>query len=414
MANHLPSGASQGDVPAETRGIIHMEFDDANMMIVISLKGTSVKAQQQIYYNYGKHGNDRLLSNYGFTVWPNRYHCIQLLRDAPAEDEDLKQVAVCDGSIGLTREAWRYYRLLSLSVPSQEQSLRERWAENDKRGIGSVSTEFVDLISEIKALVSPSFILYFPLSLFHPLSRLPATDSAAHFSFLQMNSLSSAPPFSVTFSEKYQPGPRQGGPAEDAGAAYPHSARTRLANVCVCCAVNMVQRVPCFCSGILVLPHQLADRADASPTSGKASCTHACHRTPRTHQHTNTRVCRRYWYICHAQTPLARGCKRCFHTKAEHVERRWTYEQGHRECSRAGPKGPKSGRRHMSARERALVQMACELVDKETDLITRSQLRVKEMYRKVVAACNHDNECQAFLKELRDRVNEARKNLEEL
>jgi hypothetical protein len=135
-----------------------MEFDDANMMIVISLKGTSVKAQQQIYYNYGKHGNDRLLSNYGFTVWPNRYHCIQLLRDAPAEDEDLNQVAVCDGSIGLTREAWRYYRLLSLSVPSQEQSLRERWAENDKRGVGSVSTEFVDLISEIKALVSPSFI----------------------------------------------------------------------------------------------------------------------------------------------------------------------------------------------------------------------------------------------------------------
>ena len=67
-------------------------------------------------------------------------------------------MAVCDGSIGLTREAWRYYRLLSLSVPSQEQSLRERWAENDKRGVGSVSTEFVDLISEIKALVSPSFI----------------------------------------------------------------------------------------------------------------------------------------------------------------------------------------------------------------------------------------------------------------
>jgi hypothetical protein len=68
----------------------------------------------------------------------------------------------------------------------------------------------------------------------------------------------------------------------------------------------------------------------------------------------------------------------------------------------------------MSARERALVQMACELVDKETDVITRSQVSVKEMYRKVVAACNKDNECQAFLKELRDRVKEARKNLEEL
>ena len=56
-----------------------------------------------------------------------RYHCIQLLEDAPAEDEDLKRVAVCDGSVGLTREAWRYYRLLSLSVASQEEALRERW-----------------------------------------------------------------------------------------------------------------------------------------------------------------------------------------------------------------------------------------------------------------------------------------------
>jgi|LauGreDrversion2_3_1035106.scaffolds.fasta_scaffold74746_1 hypothetical protein len=58
--------------------------------------------------------------------------------------------------------------------------------------------------------------------------------------------------------------------------------------------------------------------------------------------------------------------------------------------------------------------MACELIDKETDLITRSQVSVKEMYRNVVAACNKDKECQAFLKELRERVKEARQNLEEL
>jgi hypothetical protein len=253
MANHLPSGGSQRDVPAETRGIIHMEFDDANMMIVISLEGTSVKAQQQIYYNYGKHGNDRLLSNYGFTVWPNRYHCIQLLMDAPAQDEDLKKVALCDGSIGLTREAWRYYRLLSLSVPSQEQSLRERWAENDKRGVGSVATEFVDLISEIKALVSPSFIPSIARYLLS-CTRLILTDEFTFFC--------PSPPFSVTLSEKYQPRPRQGGPAEGTGAAYPHSARTRLANVCPRCKHGATYHV--FAE--VVLPHQLAVRANASPT----------------------------------------------------------------------------------------------------------------------------------------------------
>ena len=38
MANHVPSGA-QRDVPVEAGGSIHMEFDDTNRMIVISLTG---------------------------------------------------------------------------------------------------------------------------------------------------------------------------------------------------------------------------------------------------------------------------------------------------------------------------------------------------------------------------------------
>ena len=37
-------------------------------------------------------------------------------------------------TIGLTREAWRYYRLLSLTDKAQELALRAKWSENDELG----------------------------------------------------------------------------------------------------------------------------------------------------------------------------------------------------------------------------------------------------------------------------------------